>query len=201
MDTANDSVDLECQPRLEVQKDDVYTGRVRTYWVDREGVPRVFIGPHWPYFSVIVFMTLCFCAINIQMMFDMAHLNNCPWWVLCVTSIMLVVGVASVVSTFLSNPGVPREMFDPALTREQKRLAGIPKNQTKWCHECQIYKDEFQDSHCEVCQVCVRGYDHHCIFYGKCIARDNLCTFRLTVSLPVLSVALTFAAYTYQILT
>ena len=31
--------------------------------------------------------------------------------------------------------------------------------------------------HCEDCQVCVDGIDHHCVFFSKCIAKNNLCYF------------------------
>ena len=28
--------------------------------------------------------------------------------------------------------------------------------------------------HCEDCQVCVDGHDHHCVFFSKCIGKGNL---------------------------
>ena len=57
------------------------------------------------------------------------------------------------------------------------------------------------DTHCEICDVCVRGFDHHCIFFGKCIASNNLTSFKMTLSMPVISLAYTFAVYGYAVLT
>ena len=32
--------------------------------------------------------------------------------------------------------------------------------------------------HCDICDVCVDGYDHHCVFVGKCIGRGNMGQFK-----------------------
>jgi hypothetical protein len=31
--------------------------------------------------------------------------------------------------------------------------------------------------HCEDCDVCVYDYDHHCVFFSKCIAGGNIYCF------------------------
>ena len=31
--------------------------------------------------------------------------------------------------------------------------------------------------HCEDCDVCVSDYDHHCVFFSKCIAGGNIYCF------------------------
>jgi len=35
--------------------------------------------------------------------------------------------------------------------------------------------------HCGMCGVCVEELDHHCVFYGKCIARDNIDSFNQAI--------------------
>ena len=34
-------------------------------------------------------------------------------------------------------------------------------------------------AHCDECDVCVMGLDHHCVFFDACIAKNN---FRLFIS-------------------
>ena len=52
------------------------------------------------------------------------------------------------------------------------------------CSQC-----GFVDStaiHCDDCDVCIEGYDHHCDVIGKCIGKGNLILFYLFVSvIPV----------------
>lgn len=45
-----------------------------------------------------------------------------------------------------------------------------------FCHKCNVTVTRDME-HCEDCQVCVEGIDHHCVFFSKCIARGNLYCF------------------------
>ena len=45
-----------------------------------------------------------------------------------------------------------------------------------YCEKCDIELTKDME-HCDDCQVCVHDFDHHCIFYSKCIAKGNVCTF------------------------
>ena len=45
--------------------------------------------------------------------------------------------------------------------------------------------------HCEDCDVCVYDYDHHCVFFSKCIAGGNIyCFYGSIVMLIVNFIAL-----------
>lgn len=35
--------------------------------------------------------------------------------------------------------------------------------------------------HCEDCDVCIEDYDHHCVFFSKCIGGGNLTYFWCTL--------------------
>lgn len=49
--------------------------------------------------------------------------------------------------------------------------------------------------HCIDCQVCVEGYDHHCMMYGKCIAKGNLPYFYVTVVLYTINLVAMITGY------
>ena len=55
------------------------------------------------------------------------------------------------------------------------------------CPICRIYKEP-NVSHCRGCNTCIRGVDHHCIAFGKCIARKNLLAFRVLIGGILMSV-------------
>ena len=70
---------------------------------------------------------------------------------------------------------------------------------TKFCTICHIHVNPEFDQHCDDCGVCVRGYDHHCIFYGKCVGEGNFRSFQTTLVLPVFTTIVTFAMYGYVV--
>lgn len=51
-----------------------------------------------------------------------------------------------------------------------------------FCDKCNVEVLENME-HCEDCQVCVDGIDHHCVFFSKCIAKNNLCYFWSSLAL------------------
>ena len=46
----------------------------------------------------------------------------------------------------------------------------------QWCRECQVETD-MQAYHCDDCMVCIEDYDHHCVFFSKCIGGGNIYQF------------------------
>lgn len=41
-----------------------------------------------------------------------------------------------------------------------------------WCDFCNNYQPP-GGAHCSQCNVCIAGYDHHCVWMGLCIGRNN----------------------------
>ena len=50
-----------------------------------------------------------------------------------------------------------------------------------YCGECKIYRAETTE-HCDDCKVCIHNYDHHCIFFSKCIGGGNIVPFWSTIA-------------------
>jgi hypothetical protein len=47
----------------------------------------------------------------------------------------------------------------------------------KRCGQCRLQVGR-GSVHCPVCARCVKGYDHHCPWVGKCIGQNNLLLFK-----------------------
>lgn len=45
--------------------------------------------------------------------------------------------------------------------------------------------------HCKRCDVCIKGYDHHCPWTSKCIGKTNMKRFMFFVSIIYLIPAIT----------
>ena len=47
-----------------------------------------------------------------------------------------------------------------------------------YCKICQVYYNPNNNvEHCSMCGVCVENIDHHCVWVGKCVAKNNKFSF------------------------
>jgi len=115
-------------------------------------------------------------------------------WLVSISWVLVLIGLYSVVFTFLANPGIPEELFNGRTT--QLSQSNKPN---RFCAGCNVHQHRDNDNHCHTCGVCIRGLDHHCIFFGKCIGDGNINTFNLILVLPVVCTLYTFILYGYTI--
>ena len=72
-------------------------------------------------------------------------------------------------TVFLFNPGLPVHKPIPP-----ERLMVIKDNSEIYCKICDIEKKPGANTyHCDYCNICIEGYDHHCPWTSKCIGRFN----------------------------
>ena len=82
----------------------------------------------------------------------------------------------SYLTTALINPGIPdRNYYSKKFLNDNQN---IPSKDLVKCSRCNIVVPKYlRISHCDICQVCVRKYDHHCPWTGKCIGEKNIIPF------------------------
>jgi hypothetical protein len=94
--------------------------------------------------------------------------------------------------TFFKNPGIPgKELW-------LENFRGENISEYRICNICKvIMRIEDKTEHCDECNICVVGMDHHCPWTSKCIGKGNITWFYIFVgSTCVLLFYLVFGVFT-----
>ena len=160
------------QPKIEQPKKSrlyIYVGRSLFIFLDKYNNPLFIIGPQWP---MIIFVDSIIISL-------MLFLYIKFWKYLCFAtrlfgSINFWTAFLSYTYTSIINPGYPKNTIG--------RNFGIPKNDYYFCDYCRFYlRKTSYGSHCDLCDICIEKYDHHCIWTGHCIGKNNKITFYIFV--------------------
>ena len=143
----------------------MYVGRSLFIFFDRYNNPLFIIGPQWP---MIIFVDSIILSL-------MLFLYIKFWKYLCFAtrlfgSINFWTAFLSYTYTSIINPGYPKNTIG--------RNFGIPKNDYYFCDYCRFYlRKTSYGSHCDLCDICIEKYDHHCVWTGHCIGKNNKISF------------------------
>ena len=161
-----------------------FVGRTIFVFLDKYSNPLFIIGPHWP-----MFICLISSISLIMLFFYLKFWSFFGFKTKLFGSIIYWTFVISFTYTSLINPGFPRNTIG--------RAFGIPKNDYYYCEYCGIYLRKLSyGSHCEECQICIEKYDHHCVWTGHCIGKNNKITFHIfVISIFMLIIYFGFAFY------
>ena len=160
------------QPKIEQPKKCrlyFYVGRSLFIFLDKYNNPLFIIGPQWP---MIIFVDSIIMSL-------MLFLYIKFWKYLCFAtrlfgSINFWTAFLSYTYTSIINPGYPKNTIG--------RNFGIPKNDYYFCDYCRFYlRKTSYGSHCDLCDICIENYDHHCMWTGHCIGKYNKITFVIFV--------------------
>jgi len=62
---------------------------------------------------------------------------------------------------------------DPGVVRNSPTEEEAEAQQYRWCDLCNNYQPP-DGAHCPDCNVCIAGFDHHCVWMGSCIGKNNV---------------------------
>ena len=107
---------------------------------------------------------------------------------LLLTFTKLLVGIIGVILNIIQlfffiiasikNPGLPKKEI------QNEVLLNTEPDKYKRCKSCLfIVEKNKKYVHCNVCQICCEGYDHHCPWTSKCVGKGNIFYFNTTLTL------------------
>jgi len=102
--------------------------------------------------------------------------------ILFITSIFLFIRTAN------NNPGYTKKIPYNDFCRYLDWALKEKRNIEYFCFFCRCLWS-YSGVHCQICERCVEGYDHHCNFVNNCIGFQNHSTF--------LSFLITFTTYVF----
>ena len=148
----------------------MFVGNTLFLFMDKYSNPLFIIGPNWPMFicltSIISLIMLC---LYLKFWFIFGFYTKLSG------QILYSIFIISYTYTSLINPGYPRNTIG--------RNFGIPRNDYYFCEYCGFYlKKCSYGSHCEICQICIEKHDHHCVWTGHCIGKNNKISFYIFIA-------------------
>lgn len=148
----------------------------------KEPIPLLTIGPDWKFSLVEIFL--------MNLILGLASRNGEGLLQLITIGVLALQNIFFL-ATMTSNPGMLRR--DPTIhTTEYLRYLAAKNQERAVCLRCNLIKPKHTKNiyHCEDCDVCVSGHDHHCPWSSKCIASGNLCQFYVFLTLTLACIVL-----------
>ena len=123
--------------------------------------PKICIGPHW-YLSIVsnilitvLLITMYTCLIDS----DVDFYNK-----------LIYIFLSFLVYFFFNRCA----LINPGIVQKNK----MDSNNTEFCSKCQVfYNPDKKVEHCKMCNVCIEKLDHHCVWVGKCVGKNNIISF------------------------
>ena len=137
----------------------VKIGELYTFNFDKNNnyLPRLSIGPHW-YLTIILLILI----IGLTIFLYFSIFKNTSLFKILFFFIFIFIEYYFVLKAALTHINVV-----------------MNKNRTAdnygYCTICNVYfNPRNKVEHCNYCGVCIEKIDHHCIWMGKCVSKNNL---------------------------
>ena len=118
--------------------------------------PKLSIGPHW-YLTIILLLLIFFLSL----MLYVAIFSQSDWAKRIIFFFFILVEFILVIKTALTHVKV-------VMNKKKSVDTG------GFCSICNVYfNPNNKVEHCRFCGVCIEKMDHHCVWMGKCVAKNN----------------------------
>ncbi len=133
-------------------------GGLTTFSFDENNdyIPKYSIGPHW-YLTIILLILILFLGGLIYS----TIFEELGFFKKLILILLLLVEYYFVFKTALTHTKV--------VMNKKKNM-----EDSGYCNICKVYYNpKNKVEHCNFCKVCVEKMDHHCVWVGKCVAKNN----------------------------
>ena len=141
--------------------------------------PKICIGPHW-YLAIV---TNFLISVLVTSMYFFLIESNSSFW-----QKLIYLCLSFMVYYFFNKCAV----INPGIVQNKK----MDKDNNYFCLRCQVYYNPNNKvEHCDMCGICVEKMDHHCIWVGKCVGKNNCFSFyAMLVSIGLIYAYIIFIA-------
>jgi hypothetical protein len=139
-------------------------GNMLMFLFNKKGEPLIVIGPNWQlaFIMFIIVNIISFCYFFFLWNFLFVFLR-------IIGIIIYLIQTGSYLTTILMNPGIPsKELY----LENYNNLDEI--GSYRICNVCKIImRNKDKTDHCDECNICIIGADHHCPWTSKCVGKNN----------------------------
>ena len=148
-------------------------GKYKIFMYDSNGEPLFVLGPDYSFFISILIMNLIYIIL-----FSGLFLFLTSFYISLFGIILNILQFFSVIICGIMNPGLPKKEIQNELL-----LINEPDKYSK-CRLCNFIIDNTKGyQHCDTCDICCEGYDHHCPWTSKCVGKGNICYFNIMIAM------------------
>ena len=131
-------------------------GNLLTFNFDSNFIPKLSIGPHW-YLTLVLLLLIFFLSF----MLYIAIFNQADSVKKIIFFFLILIEYFLVIKTALTHVQV-------VMNKKKSIDTG------GFCSICNVYfNPNNKVEHCRFCGVCIEKMDHHCVWMGKCVAKNN----------------------------
>ena len=139
-------------------------GNMKMFFYNKKGDPLIVIGPNWQLAFIMLISidisSICYFYFFWNMLFKFLRYLGI---------IIFLIQSTIYLITILINPGIPSKDL---WLENYKHLDEI--GTYRICNICKIImKNEDKTDHCDECNICIIGADHHCPWTSKCVGANN----------------------------
>ena len=132
-------------------------GKLLTFNFDNNYIPKLSIGPHW--YLTIILLILIFFLSSMLYASIFSHSDSVK---IIIFFFFILIEYILVLKTALTHVQV--------VMNKKKNI-----DTGGFCSICNVYfNPNNKVEHCRFCGVCIEKMDHHCVWMGKCVAKNNI---------------------------